>query len=199
MVLSKSYDIINCDDTSRLLYDFNRKEDSAFEYIYTLFYSDLRYYTSKLYANTEVEADDAINDAFLKILENQRANFKNIEHIKGHLYLTIKNAFLDYISHKKHIDKHAELQKRYGANSSMYDVDMIETEAISYIYQKINSLPSECAKVLRLHIEGWSVAEIANKLGKSENTIYHQRDKAISALKIGGSKQLLSIISIFLN
>lgn len=191
--------VFSVDEETRLVQCFNRKEQDAFVAVYKLYYKDLAYYASLLYANTEVDASDVVHDLFLKILERDTNSFTSLKHIKGYLYINIKSNFINYLQHKKYVDKFSEHVKINQKDDNIFDIDMIETETLSRIYREIDMLPAECAKVIRLSMQGWGIEDIAAELGKSKSTIYHQRETAISKLKSKIDGELLSIIFILLN
>ncbi len=62
----------------------------------------------------------------------------------------------------------------------------------------MGTLPAACAKVLRFHIEGWDVKEIAQKLGKSQSTVYTQKQKAIDVLKSKLKEYSLKLFIFFI-
>lgn len=163
-------------DYSALLKRFNNRDSVAFGEIYTLLYDQLYHFTSRLYRNTEIVAEDVIHDTYVNIWEYSTQRFAGIENLKAYLYISIKNRFRNYLVHRKSVDK-------FQYESRNFISDVVESETLSIINQAINLLPSECAKVFKLHIDGWPVKDIAEKLGKSESTVYAQKQEAISTLK----------------
>lgn len=174
---------------SALLKKFNNRDNNAFGEIYTLLYNELYHFTSRLYRNTEIVAGDVMHDTFVYIWEHSTQRFDGIENLKAYLYISIKNRFRNYLVHQKSVDK-------FQCETKNFVSDVVESETLSIINQAINLLPSECAKVFRLHIDGWQVKDIAEKLGKSESTVYAQKQEAISILKKKLPKNLYLFLSI---
>ena len=52
-------------ETEELIQRFNRREESAFEYIYSLLYQDLLYSSIKLFHNSDLVPQDTIQDLFM--------------------------------------------------------------------------------------------------------------------------------------
>lgn len=190
MVVNEKKEDVN---ESLLLNKFNNRDSVAFSEVYILFYNKLFYFASKLYLGTEVVPSDKIQDIFLKLWENKNSKFVSLSHIKSYLYLCIQNSFREYLSHHKHIDRYAE---KICYDNDFYTTEMIETETMSILYAYIDKLPQDCGRILKLHIEGWNMKEIAEHLGKPQSTIYRQKEKAISMLS---DKMPKKIFMLFIN
>lgn len=185
------------DDSKLLLQRFNEREPVAFSEVYKLLHQELHYFTSQLYRDsTSLTANDILHDIFVELWQKKHQKFEAIGNIKAFMYVSIKNKFKSDIRHKKYIDKYnCEIK----SNKNSFISTIIETETLSILNQAIDLLPSECAKVFKMHIDGWDVKEIAQRLGKSQSTIYNQRQEAISILKKKLSNRSLTIfINFFL-
>lgn len=184
-------------DFALLLKKFNGRDNFAFAQVYHLLYNELYHFTSRIYRDSEVIAEDVVHDVFIKVWESRDYQFKNIDNIKAYMFVAIKNRYRNHIDHQKSILKY---NYNFKSNEENFTSEVVETEALSIITQAISLLPEECARVFKLHLEGWSVKEIACKLSKAESTVYTQRNEAISLLKSklnGGS--LILILSILKN
>lgn len=177
-------------DFSLLLKKFNNRESLAFGEVYTLLYDELYYFTSRLYHETEIMADDVIHDTFVYIWEHSTQRFEGLENLKAYLFTSIKNRFHNYIVHQK-------IVKKFQYENGEFISDVVESETLSIINQAIGLLPQECAKVFKLHIDGWQVKDIAKELGKSESTVYAQKQEAISTLKRKLPKNIYLLLSIY--
>ena len=173
-----------------LLEKFNTREPSAFVEVYSLYYKELLHYASKIYRNTSCVSCDIIQDVFMKIWQSKRSDFENLLSIKAYLYMSIKNSFKDYIGHQTYVNKYADII----VSEDQYSIDIIESETYSLVSYAIDLLPEECADVFKLHIEGWSMKEISEKLNKSERTIYSRKNEAIEILKQKMKKDELMIL-----
>lgn len=174
----------------KLIFLFNKRDEKSYEYVYNLFYDELYYFASRLYVRTEVVPADVIQDVFLSIWGNKDTKFQSIENIKNYLFLSLRNRYIKYWEHKKHVDKYAY---SISNDSDYFTSEMIEVEVISKLSLMINTLPSECAKVFRLYLEGYDTKDIADKLGKAPSTIYNQRKEAISIIRKKFPNELLMV------
>lgn len=179
-----------------LLLNFNNRENLAFSKVYEIIYDELFYFTSNVYRDTEVVASDVIHDIFIKLWENRNVKFSSIVNIKGYIYISVRNKFRDYISHAKIKDKFShslKMQDDYMVSQ------IVESETLSLITDVFKVLPSECAKVFKLFVDGWDAKEIAVKLNKSQSTIYAQKQEAIAIIKRKFSRDKLLFIMILMN
>lgn len=177
----------------QLLKRFNSRESDAFGEIYGLFYRELHYYTAILYRKTEIDAGDVLQDIFSNIWVNGNIQFGSLDGIKAYLYQSIRNAFNNHIAKKTVISKY-ENELRNNEDYAM--VSIIESETYSLLEATMGGLPKDCAEIFRLIFDGWSVEEIAEKLGKQKQTIYNKKHQTISLLKEKISKEyrLLSLL-----
>lgn len=178
--------------TARLVTCFNAREDEAFGQVYLLYYDEFYYFSSKLYRGTEIAPGDVVQDLFMKIWERKDLQFISLEHLKGYMYVSIRNGFREYLTHKNVADRYLRTVK---TSDDYFISQIVETETLSVLTRLSELLPEECAKVFRLYLEGWEIKEIVEKLGKSSSTVYNQRQEAINILKKLDLSKLLSIIT----
>ena len=167
-------------DSIPLLENFNNRELSSFGDVYTLLFTDLSHFASKVFYDSVVESEDVIQDIFINIWENRTKKFDSILGIKMYIYVCIKNKLKTHINHSKYVDTY----NKSILNDDYFVIQVAETEKLSIISQAIDILPSECAKVFKLHLDGWEVKDISKELCKSESTVYKQKQEAIRILKI---------------
>lgn len=182
-------------DEASLLTKFNKREIDAFEEVYRNHFNRLYYFANKHYIHTEIMAEDVIQDIFASIWEKEKLKFNSLDHLIGYIYLSIRNKYKDYAIKQVRVDKFKNYIVKNEENISS---QIIESETLSIISSAIDMLPEECAKVFKMHIEGWEIKDIAKELNKSPSTIYNQRKEAIEILKKKISKNafvlLMSII-----
>lgn len=177
-----------------LLKRFNEREPVAFGEVYDSLYNELHYFTTQLYRDTPFVAADVMHDLFLELWQKRGQKFADFINIKAYFYVCIKNRFKNDVNHKKYIRQH---HHEVLTDERSFISNIIETETISTISCAIDLLPAECAKVFRMHLDGWNVKEIAATLGKSQSTVYNQRQEAINILKDKISMDSLSLFIIF--
>lgn len=189
------FDLNNIDiNDSQLVDKFNKRDLSALEAVYDLFYSDLHHYAKMLHRETNVEACDVVHDAFID-LWNTKQQFQALINIKAFVLVIIKNSFKNYVSRQKYREK----QLKGYLDDDYFVVQVAETEIYSVINKAIDLLPEECVKVIKLTLEGWDVKEISTKLEKKESTIYNQRREAMRILKEKLPKDQLLLFLMMIN
>lgn len=190
-MMKQEFNILSEKSQEKLIESFNLRDEDAYAYVYTLYYDNLYYFASNLYGGTEVDSSDLVHDIFLSLWENKKTDFCSLPHIKSYLFLSVRNRYRKYWEHKKHIDKYV---LRAMNDDSYFISEMVEVEVISRLSMMIDILPTECAKVLKLYVEGMDIKEIAELLGKSSSTVYNQKNEAIAILKKKLPKEFYSLI-----
>ena len=191
LTMAVDYDM----NSSVLIDDFNRRDNHAFEYIFLHLYDALYRFSSKLYAGTEVVPDDVVQDVFMNVLKS-RISFESLEHLKAYLYLSVKNSYRRYWSHQRHVENYVQHIKHLSEEEM--ESEVVTSEVIAYLSQAVEVLPEEYAAVLRMYIEGYSPAEISERLGIALSTVYKRKDKAVEDLKKGLSSNMLDLFLSFL-
>ena len=75
---------------------------------------------------------------------------------------------------------------------------IVETEIISLLSDYIRHLPSECAKIMELVMQGYNSTEISTLTGASSSTVRSQKQRGISLLKKMVSPELYALLMLFL-
>ncbi len=190
------YNINNIKGEATLVRHFNERQESAFSFIYMLYYDSLYMFTSRLYRNTEVDAADVIHDIFLSIWNKKNGSFSSVNHIKDYLFLSVRNRFRKYIEHQKSVDKYSEVVNN---DNRSFITDMVEVEVVSKLSLMLDALPEGYAEVLKLYVEGMEIKEIAESLNKPIRTVYHQKNEALIILKKKFTNSTFAHILMLLN
>ena len=162
---------------------FKNGDEKALAHFFKLHSKSLAYFTNRMVSD-QAEADDIVSKCFLKLWQKHE-NFKTAQNIKAFLYISCRNACLDYLDSLK---VRTALQEKYiihlqrGEESILYDV--IQTEVLEKIHKEIDELPEKMKIIFKmLFIEGKSTAEIAAELGISIQTVRNQKTNAIAIIK----------------
>ena len=124
------------------------------------------------------EAEDITQDVFL-ILHSNPQDFESDEHMKAWLLRAAINKCKNYkksfrVSRTDNIDDVSENQLK--CNFTLRD---------SEIRENISKLPQKYSSVIFLYyFEGYSIREIAEMLGKNENTVNSRLQRGRKKLKI---------------
>ena len=140
------------------------------------------------------EAEDIVQDAFIKFWDYSTSIADNGLAIKSFLYTSVKNASLNVLRHNKVAEQHIQLQDRNPIEDSVIHA-IVKSEVLSEIYKAVESLPASCQQISRLgYFEGKKNHEIAEELGISINTVKTQKQRALKLLRLRLSPEVLSLL-----
>ena len=163
---------------------FKNGNTASFSYYYELFYTPLRFFAEQM-TGDRAAAADIVADIFIKLWQ-RRANFQTEANIKAFLYISTKNACLDF---QKHLRITKRSQKAIADNSAQQEEEivtshLIRTELYWHIYNAIEELPSGCRSIFKMsYLEDMKNQEIADKLHLSIKTVKNQKARAILLLR----------------
>jgi RNA polymerase sigma-70 factor (family 1) len=172
-------------------------QDMNLEYLFNKYYSRLCYYAYKLIKNQDA-AKDLVQNVFLSYWEKRKEHSSEIA-IKNFLYLSLRNACLNFIRHDLVEKKYAESLPDNILIEEKGLEYLIKAEAIAAIQNAIKQLPEGCKTVLKLaYFEGLKNDEIATELGISINTVKTQRQRALNLLRSRLSNSAFLLLLILL-
>ena len=134
--------------------------------IFEQYYRRLVYFAYRLLKDREA-GEDVVQDVFVMLFE-KGVPFENSDLLKSFLYITVRNRCLDYLKHRKVVEKHQAL---------------VESETLSIVKEAIDQLPCECAKVMHLVLLEYNSTEIAEKLDVEPSTVRAQKQRGLLLLK----------------
>jgi len=165
-------------DNVKLIKQCQKKSKKAFDELY-LTYSPLIYGICLRYTKDEFEAQDLLQECFIRIL-NKISDYKFKGSFEGWIRrLTVNNA-INFIRSRRHfmMDDISEYEIETNNNT-----DVISDMSAREIVQLINQLPDGYRTVFNLHvIEGYKHTEIAEMLDISDITCRTQYKKARETL-----------------
>ncbi len=180
----------------RLILDrFNKRETSAFTELYDELFREVFFYAHSLFKDSTIDPIDIAQDAFVELWEKRNTKFDSKKQLKSYIYVMIKNRCKVHYNHLKVEERvHSAITK-----GSAFITEAAEAELFSVLSYAIDLLPEECAKVMKLFLADYTVKEIAEITGKSEYTIYKQRQQGINILKHKLPKdKILLVLSYFI-
>lgn len=177
-----------------LLNSFNNRERESFGVVYKKYYKEFSHFANRLFQDTNESAEDILQDIFISIWNNKNRSFISFENLKVYIYVSLKNKLREICNHKKCVEKYETIFR----TETSFSTQIAESEVFSIISHSIELLPEECAKVFRLHVDGWEVKDIAKALNKTESTVYKQKREAIDILKSKLPKSQFPIILPFI-
>ena len=119
------------------------------------------------------DAEDAVQDVFLKLLRQKKKSFHDYEHLKSWLIWVTINQCMDY--------------KKSFFRKNMVPLDHLEIpyeQGEQGILEELYQLPEDTRNILYLHYyEGYTIREIAKILGKKQNTVNSKLTRGRNQLK----------------
>lgn len=168
--------------------EFKRVYDSCYEELYIFSYNLVR---------KEAEAQDITTETFIK-LWRLHANFENLSNIRAFLFVTCRNASIDYLrflQRQKTAHKEIQYLEDMGIDEKN---EMINAQVLGALSKKIESLPDKCRKIFQLiYVNNLSTAEVAAQMGVSNQNVLNQKARAISILRSSLVTAELSLILLF--
>lgn len=174
--------------------EFKNGNPEAFTSYFRYYYRPLCYFATQLVSNS-AEAEDIVKDSFIKLWHN-RDIFNNSHNIKSFLYITTRNACLNYLRHRQVKNTYKqEMTYREGAGEQELVLQqMIRAELMEEIYNAIEKLPEKQQEVFKLaYFEGLKNNEIAQQMNISIFTVKQHKAKALSTLRIRFSDRQLAM------
>lgn len=145
------------------------------------YWKEIFYYCRKK-LNDEDMAKDIAEESFIKMWKDY-GKFKNEENAKAFVYICARNACFNLFDRAKRF-KYVEVEIISQLPvEPLYDFDIIESDVMAFLLEKIEGLPLECGKAFKLLLAGIDSTTAAKKLGITRKTVLNQKLKAIKILK----------------
>ncbi|WP_262697107.1 RNA polymerase sigma factor [Chitinophaga lutea] len=172
----------------------------AFRVIFRRHYKALCFFGTSITQDAQ-EAEDLVQETFSKLWD-KRADFPTTANIKAFLYISTKNACLNFLRQKQ---RQTEKEKDFSylqddETSAAFDPVLAETEIIRELYNEIEQLPAQCRRVFKMsYLEGRKNEEIAAALGISYNTVRTQKLRALKLIRASlMTKNLLPALMLYM-
>lgn len=175
-----------------------RGDRLSYEAVYNEYYRRIRFFADQYVKDLDT-AHELTIEAFIKLWQ-KRTDFQTVMNIKAFLFITTKNACLNYIKHRRRRKAaHDEILYVSDKESDYIMDDAIAADTLSHIFQESNSLTNKCRHIIQLHyIQGLTYKEIALQLQISVENVRVQHANALNALRtLLKRKDLLSVLVIF--
>lgn len=170
-------------DEDDLMQSFRRGQEKAFTLVFDKYYKSLCYFANPITLDSQ-QAEDIVAECFFKLWVNKE-NFDTLHNIKAFLYISCRNACINYLRNLKRRNSAQELylsQLELSEETILYQI--IETEVLQALSDEIENLPDKCREVFKmLYIDNMKTDEIAAVLGISVKTVRGHKARAIELLK----------------
>ncbi|WP_215222590.1 RNA polymerase sigma-70 factor [Echinicola shivajiensis] len=184
-------------DSPQFIELIEKDASKAFELLFKLYYDKL-FHLAKYYINDESDAEELVQDVFLKLWERRQG----ITHLNNsYLFTMTKNACMDYLRHKKVVmqkskalyDQAMTDPMRFLHNETASKV--LENELALKISESITALPKKQREVfVKSRIDGKKNGEIAQEMNISKRTVDTHISLALKSMRL----QLKDFLTLFL-
>lgn len=165
----------------------------AFTLLYEKYWDKL-YYIAFQHTQSTQESEDIVHEIFIDLWKN-RKKIKINKKVSSYIFTAIKYKIFrlyDAKSVRLKYLKNIKKEKAYAANNA--EAELSFNELYDTIICEVEKLPERCRLIFKLRkFEDYSVEEVAQKLGISENTVNNQMTKANRLLKLNLKEYLNSI------
>lgn len=179
---------------------FQQGSKEAFAAVYNMHYSRLYGFIKKLVDNRE-EAQDITAETFVKLWK-LHANFNTAENIKAFLYITARNACMDYLRYRQRQTANKQelgyvLIQQEGAITTFNEE--IKTAVLQQVHNEIENLPTQCKRIFKMAwLEGKKNAAIAEQLAITEQTVRNQKARAVKILRVALANYNMELLVFFI-
>lgn len=184
-------------DENKLLHELSQGSELAFTELYNR-YKNLVYGTALKITKSKVLAEEAVQDVFLKIWQNQE-KATEITNFENYLFIISRNHIFDML---KKIARETDLASDITyKNSAADDTDTaIKDDQYNVILnQIIEQLPPQQQKIYKMaKMEGLSHQKIGENLGISTETVKKHMAQALKFVRFKISPYMNLFMSLFL-
>nr|WP_226904951.1 RNA polymerase sigma-70 factor [Pedobacter schmidteae] len=162
---------------------FRKGNNQALAHFFDFHYKPLSYFATRLVQDA-MEAEDIVANCFVKLWKRHE-QFETASNIKAFLYISCRNACLDFLKHlKRKTAAQEEYFKQLAESEENILYQIIEAEFLQLLNEEIQLLPDKCKEVFNLiYFEGKKTDEIAVQLNLSVKTVRNHKARAVALLK----------------
>lgn len=121
------------------------------------------------YLKTEADAEDIVQDVFVRCWEKREILLSNEKVIKTYLFNAVRNACLDKIEKKDAMNYYIDILKQEVIDEETVTFD---EKILQDIKQELAQMPSQTQKVItRVFLQNMKYQEVADELDISINTV----------------------------
>lgn len=186
---------VNEDNIIKLL---QKNLNEAYFYLYKKLYAPLSSFAFN-YIRNKNAANDIVQEIFVSLLTTKK-KFESYDELKFYLYKAVKNKSINYIRFCSVRDNFnnsdIEMQIFDGEDENFFFQQILEEDVYSNLLNAIDQLPPQMKSVIQLTMEGYKIAEIANKLSISSSTV--KEHKSLAKNRLRGIIKRIDQIYIFI-
>lgn len=166
----------------QLFFEFQQGDSELFGYFFDKYYQGLCVYAFRL-LKSETEAEDLVQDFFVRILENHRHIFIESS-VKSYFLRSVHNRCLDMLDHRKVKTTHERFRIMMLKEDELQEYPLLDSELTQQIEKAIKKLPENIRDTFILNrFDGLSYQQIATRENVSVKTIEYRISKALTLLR----------------
>ncbi len=165
----------------KFLEGINKKKTSAWQTLYRNLYGSLCNYAANISKDAEI-ADDIVQECLISVWHSDLI-FTSTQGLLTYLYKSIYHNTLKYLRDQQAHQGKLETYQQILPSEEDAIYQAVEEELINQLHIAIEQLPEHRKRILKLSMEGKTVAEIASILKISENTVKTQKKRAYAHIK----------------
>jgi RNA polymerase sigma-70 factor (ECF subfamily) len=181
-----------------IITEFQQGDPHAFTFFFQLHYRPLCYFASQLVGDQQ-DAEDIVKDTYVKLWQ-KHADFATPQNIKAFLYITTRNACLNFLRHLQ-VRESSRKELLYLEEEKGQELvlnQMIRAELMQEIYTEIEKLPEKRRQVFKMaYLDGMKNDEIAAHMNISIHTVKEHKGKALQFLRLRFSDRNIILFILF--
>lgn len=171
---------------------------TAFRMLFDTYWEELYHYAARVLKDGSA-AQDTIQGLFVHLWESH-ANLPPVASVPAYLRAALRNRLLNAIRDEQLYQQHVG---SFGAAAQSADDSLLDAlhlrETESALLRSIDRLPARMKAAFYMHrIQHLTVAEIAQRLGSSEQTIRNQINTALRRIRLHWHTVSLLLFGLFL-
>lgn len=182
----------------QVIAEFKQGSKEAFAAVYKTHYAALFFFVKRFISDRQ-EAEDITAETFIKLWKI-RHNFDTHQNIKAFLYITARNACLDFLrARQRSTGMQQELMYLLLQNNDVTFIqDEVKADVLKQITEQIEHLPPKCKQIFKMaFLQRVKNADIAETLGLTIQTVKNQKVRAIKLLRLALNKDLVLLTLVF--
>lgn len=166
----------------QLFLDFQEGNHAAFDYFFDRYYQGLCVYAYRILKSNS-EAEDLVQDFFVRILEN-RKNIFIATSVKSYFLRSVHNRCLDNLAHQKVKMNHEQFRLKMMSEDDLHEYPLLDSELTRQIELAIQKLPDGIRETFVLNrFEGFTYQQIATRENISVKTVEYRISRALAILR----------------
>lgn len=155
----------------------------TFKIIFDRYYSQLVYFASKFTGNVE-QAEDIVMDVFSKFWD-KRANCTTISKLSSFLFISTKNACVDYLRKEAQIPVlFQNLDAEVADYGAIMEGEEVFARLLQQVLDNIENLPNQCKIIFKLiYLQGKTTKDVAELLDLSVQSVRNQKARGLNLLR----------------